>query len=50
MTSLWTGSLGKSRKAYFYRNMYEGLNVDMNKNTNGDLNKNYNIFVSMAKY
>ena len=60
MTSLWPGNLGKAmissnpiQQAHFYGNMYEGSyegsNVGMNKKPNDDLNKNYDIFVSMVK-
>ena len=33
-----------------YEGSYEGSNVDMNKKSNDELNKNYDIFVSMVKY
>ena len=60
MNYSWHGSLGKAtisssliNQTHFYRNLYEGSyegsNVRMNKNPNDDLNKNYDIFVSMVK-
>ena len=60
MTFLWPRNLGKAtisssliQQAHFYRNLYEGSyegsNVDMNKNSNDELNKNYDSFVYMVK-